>query len=318
VCNHHCMSAPIQVTHFTDPGCPWAYSANPFLTKLQWRFGAQLDWTLVTIGLADDAQRYLDRGYSPTKSAQGYLRFRRLGMPLATQPKPRVSATGPACRLIVATRLAAPAHEEAVFRALQAENFTTDRPLDSEELMAAALARVPEVDAAALLASLDDPAVVAAYEADKRLARTAEGGPTQAQGKSANTDGLERFTAPSLVFTRTSDGFSLEAGGFQPMEAYDVVLANLAPELERRPVPADPVEVVEAFAHPLATREIAAVMAEHLADADDAATEALLIAAAGEGRVWREGAGNDAFWHLGAAPAGGTAAWRDAGSLARA
>jgi hypothetical protein len=38
-------------------------------------------------------------------------------------------------------------------------------------------------------------------------------------------------------------------------------------------------------------------------DADDRGTEAALIAAAAEGRVWRESAGNDAFWHLGAAPA---------------
>jgi predicted DsbA family dithiol-disulfide isomerase len=297
------MPAPITVTHFTDPGCPWAYSANPFLTKLKWRFGVQLDWRLVTIGLADDAQRYLDRGYTPAGSAQGYLRFRRLGMPIATQPKPRVSATGPACRLIVATRLAAPEHEEAVFRALQAETFTTSLPLDSPELLAAALERVPEVDAEGLLGSLDDPAVLDAYAQDKERARTAEGTPTQAQGKSADTDGRERYTAPSLVFTRTRDGACMEAGGFQPMEAYDVVLANLAPELERRGAPEDPVEVLAAFPYALATREIAAVMAGHLSDADDAATERALIAAAADGRVWRENAGNDAFWHLGAAPA---------------
>jgi predicted DsbA family dithiol-disulfide isomerase len=306
------MPAPIQVTHFTDPGCPWAYSANPFLTKLKWRFGDQLDWTLVTIGLADDARRYTDGGYTPAKMAMGYLRFRRLGMPLTTQPKPRVSATGPACRLIVAARLTAPDQEEAVFRALQAENFTTSLPLESEELLAAALDRVPGVDAAALLALLDDPAVVEAYEQDKARARTAGGTPTHAQGKSANTDGRERYTAPSLVFTRTADDVSLEAGGFQPMEAYDLVLANLAPELERRAPAKDPVEVLEAFPYPLATREIAAVLADHLMDADDRGTEAALIVAAAEGRVWRESAGNDAFWHLGAAPS--TASGRAAAS----
>ncbi len=310
------MPAPIQVTHFTDPGCPWAYSANPFLTKLKWRFGAQLDWTLVTIGLADDPQLYLDRGYTPAGQAAGNLRFRRLGMPLATQPKPRIAATGPACRLIVATRLTAPEHEEAVFRALQAETFTTDRPLDDPALFAAALERVPGLDAAAVLDRIDDPTVVEAYEEDKRRARTAEGTPTHVQGKSFNSDGLERYTAPSLVFTRTDDGRSLEAGGFQPMEAYDVVLANLAPELTRRPAASDPVEVVEAFPYPLATREIAGVLAEHLGDVDDRGTEAQLIAAAADGRVWGESAGNDAFWHAGPKPEeAGTAGPR---ALARA
>jgi len=312
------MPAPIQVTHFTDPGCPWAYSANPFLTQLKWRFGDQLDWTLVTIGLADDARRYTDGGYTPAKMALGYLRFRRFGMPLDTQPKPRVSATGPACRLIVATRLAAPEHEESVFRALQAENFTTSRPLESEELLAAALERVPGVDGAALLGRLDDPAVLEAYEADKELTRTAQDTPTHVQGKSANTDGRERYTAPSLVFTRADDGASLEAGGFQPMEAYDVVLANLAPELERRGPAEDPVDVLEAFPYPLATREIAAVLCDHLTSPDDRRTEAALIAAAAEGRVWRESAGNDAFWHLGPAPARRARTAGRPGALARA
>ena len=46
---------PIRVTHFTDPGCPWAYSAAPALAALRWRYGDQLDWDLVTIGLTEDA-----------------------------------------------------------------------------------------------------------------------------------------------------------------------------------------------------------------------------------------------------------------------
>jgi len=27
----------IEVTHYSDPGCPWAYSAAPALTALRWR-----------------------------------------------------------------------------------------------------------------------------------------------------------------------------------------------------------------------------------------------------------------------------------------
>src|SRR5688500_695827 len=54
--------AMIDVTHFTDPGCPWAYSASPALATLQWRYGDQLRWTLVTIGLAEDAELYAKRG----------------------------------------------------------------------------------------------------------------------------------------------------------------------------------------------------------------------------------------------------------------
>ena len=48
--------------------------------------------------------------------------------------------------------------------------------------------------------ALDDPAVEAAYQADRAEARTAEGKPTHAQGKAAQSDGPVRYTAPSLIF----------------------------------------------------------------------------------------------------------------------
>src|SRR4051795_4834695 len=73
--------AVIDVTHFTDPGCPWAYSAMPAHTTLRWRYGEQLRWTLVMIGLTEDAGQYAARGYTPTLSAIGHRRFRRFGMP---------------------------------------------------------------------------------------------------------------------------------------------------------------------------------------------------------------------------------------------
>ena len=56
----------VAVTHFTDPGCPWAYSASPALAVLRWRYREQLDWRLVTIGLAEDTGRYLEHGYTPS------------------------------------------------------------------------------------------------------------------------------------------------------------------------------------------------------------------------------------------------------------
>lgn len=55
----------IEVQHFSHPGCPWAYSASPDLAVLRWRYGAQLRWRLVLIGLAERAERYEARGYHP-------------------------------------------------------------------------------------------------------------------------------------------------------------------------------------------------------------------------------------------------------------
>jgi 2-hydroxychromene-2-carboxylate isomerase len=290
------VSATITVTHYSDPGCPWAWSASPHHAVLQWRYGDQLDWRLVMIGLAEDASRYDARGYRPGRQAAGYLRFRRLGMPFDTQPRARNVGTGRACRAVVAARLLDPPRDAEVFRALQLSRFTTSLLFDVDDDIRAALARVDGLDAGALLASLDDPEVESAYQADRAEVRAAEGSPTAFQGKSANTDGAERYTAPSLVFGH-EDGRVLEAGGYQPVEAYDVCLANLYPGLERRPPAEDPVAVLDAFPYALSTREVAAVMASHLVEPDDAAAEAALIAAAAEGMVRREGVGDGALWH---------------------
>ena len=52
----HCVgwegvAEPVKVTLYNDAGCPWGYSANPAFRVLEWRYGAQLEWRLVLIGL---------------------------------------------------------------------------------------------------------------------------------------------------------------------------------------------------------------------------------------------------------------------------
>lgn len=285
----------ITVTHFTDPGCPWAYSAGPALAVLRWRYREQLDWRLVTIGLTEEAEQYLRRGYTPAGQALGQQRFRRFGMPLAPQPKPRVGATARMCRAIHATRLQAPEREHAVFRALQFAQFTTPLVLDEDENLAAVLAGVDGVDGGAIVSALDDPAVSEAYEADRAEARTAAGSPTEFQGKAAQTDGPVRYTAPSLIFA-ADGGLSLEAGGFQPLEAYDVCLANLDPGLTRTPPPDGPLLVLEREPDGLTTQEVAAVLTRSNDAPDRAGAEAALVGLAAEGAVRRTGLGDDALW----------------------
>jgi protein-disulfide isomerase-like protein with CxxC motif len=291
------VTATINVIHVSDPGCPWAWSAAPHHAVLHWRYGDQLAWRLALIGLAEHGSDYDARGYGPGSGAAGFLRFRRFGMPFDTQPRERNMGTGRACRAIVAARLLDPAAELPVFRAMQLARFTTTTLFDTDEGIRAALARVPEIDADAILAGIEDPATEAAYQADRALVRTAAGSPTEFQGKAANTDGAVRYTAPSLLFEHR-DGGKLEAGGFQPVEAYDVAIANLDPTLERRPAGEDVTEILDAFPYPLTTREVAAVMAPHLVAPDEHAAEHALIEAAAQGAVRRETIGGGALWRL--------------------
>jgi predicted DsbA family dithiol-disulfide isomerase len=224
--------AQISVTHFSDPGCPFAYSASPALAVLRWRYGSQLDWRLVTIGLSEDPSRYEELGYTPTRMTLGNLHFRRHGMPFAFEPRPRSTATARACRAIVAARLNYPGREYDVHRALQLAWFTSTLLLDDDTDIAQALARVPDLDAAAIVAAIDDEATSAGYEADKSETRQADGSPTEFQGKARQSDGPVRYSAPSLVFEQ--DGARLEAGGFQTIEAYDCADRQSRPDARAR------------------------------------------------------------------------------------
>jgi 2-hydroxychromene-2-carboxylate isomerase len=289
------MAGVITATLYSDPGCPWAYSESPALAVLDWRYPEGLDWRLVTIGLTETAEQYEERGYSPAMMARGYASFRRYGMPFATAPRPRLAGTGRACRAIVATRLRQPELTASVYRALQFGWFTTTLVLDQDEDIATALRSVPGLEVEATVAAIDDPEVVAAYEADKREARQAADGPTEFQGKARNTDGVSRYSAPSLVF-QAADGTRLEAGGFQPVEAYDALIANFRERPARRQPPESPLEAIEYFRSPLTTQEIAAVMAHGNDAPDRAAAEAALIDLAAAGSVRRIPLGDDALW----------------------
>ena len=285
----------IAVTHFNDPGCPYGYSVSPALAVLRWRYGDQLKWRLLTIGLAEDASRYVDSGYTPTRSTIGYRRYRRHGMPFLMEPRARMLGTSRACRAIVAVRALHPGREEQALRALQFGWFTTTLLLDEDDAIERALSVVDGIDPAAVVAAIDDPETVAAYEADKALTRTAEGSPTAAQGKARQTDGPVRYSAPSLVF-EAPDGRRLEAGGFQTIEAYDVLVANLDPAIERRPQAEHALEALAAFPDGLVTQEVAAVMAPNNTPPDRGGAERQLIELAGEGRAVRRALGDDALW----------------------
>jgi 2-hydroxychromene-2-carboxylate isomerase len=284
----------INTTLFTDPACPWAYSEIPALRVIDWRYGSQLDWRLVMIGLTESAQQYIDRGYTPLRSARSHAAFRRYGMPFSPRPKARVSATARACRAIESARLLEPGSEWAALRALQVLQFTTPLVLDDDESVSRVVAAATGHDADAIRAALDAAETTAAYERDRAEARSAAGSAAELQGKTASTDGSVRFTASSVTFER--DGVRLVAGGFQPVAAYDVLIANLDPSLARRAAPHDPAELLAEYPDGLTTQEIAALLAEGNDAPDRAAAETAMLELVFDGRAERIALGDDAIW----------------------
>ena len=196
----------ITATLYSDPACPWAYSESPALRVIEWRYGDQLDWKLVLVGLTESSEQYAKRGYTPVRGALGQLHFRsRYGMPFAPEPKARLSATARACRAVVATRMSDPGTEwGGVPRAIQLANFNGPLVLEDDDMLRDVLREVPGVDADAIVAALDSPEVTAAYEADKAATREAAGSAAELQGRPPPPTGPFASPRPRSCFSQTA------------------------------------------------------------------------------------------------------------------
>ncbi len=284
--------AQIKALLFNDPSCPFGYSASPALRAVEWRYRDQIEWHLAVIGLSDPEN---PAPYSPSELAGFLFEFRRrYGMPFAIEPKSRPFTTSRSCQVITAARLLYPGSEWRVLRTLQLLNFNTPLLLDDEAQLAEALETVPGIDPSVVMASLDLPEVQDAYQADWAHARSAEGTAGHLQGKTADSPAGVRYTAPSVVFEL--EDRRVEAAGFQTIEAYDVLIANLDPSLNRMDPAADPLDALALYPAGLTTQEVAAVMAADMQEIDRDETEQRLVELLGDRKVTRVPLGNDALW----------------------
>jgi 2-hydroxychromene-2-carboxylate isomerase len=242
---------PVEITLFTDPACPFAFSAEPSRWRLRWHYGDQLRWQVRMIVLT------LEPGEAD-RLAEGAPTLQRLyGMPIHPGPYPRSASSEPACRAVVAARMQAPGREEALLRRLRVRVMAGGL-IDDPDLLAGAARDVGfepgeierwcasdevERELRSDIAAARDPSPVA-RALDHKL-----GGPRSER----------RYTAPSYELRHTDRDTTASIPGFNPIEAYETVIANLAPELARRPKPATVEELLAFAGEPLATAEIAAV-----------------------------------------------------------
>ena len=248
----------IRITEFTDPGCPWAYSAEPFRRRLDWLYGERLEWRLCLVGLSESPEDYLEKGFTPEKQAQAFGKIaKEHGMPIDTATRSRMSATVPACRAIVAARLNAPERERALLRRLRVRHFSGELLDEPDTVHAAALDA--GLDPAELEEWCGSEDVEKTLREDMEAAREPMPAARVLDDKLANWSGGRRYTCPSYEVMRSSDGVRIAVPGFQPFSVYDVVLANLVPDVGRRDPAGAAEEVLEWTGTPLATKEVAVV-----------------------------------------------------------
>jgi predicted DsbA family dithiol-disulfide isomerase len=279
------MAADVVITEYTDPGCPWAFSAEPFRRRLSWLYGDQLEWDVRMVGLADSGQEMADKGFTPAVQSQAFRKIsREHGMPIDTAERERMAATIPACRAVVAARLHAPDRMRALLRRLRVRHFSGEL-LDAEATIDGA-ATDAGLDPAALRGWMATDDVQAALDRDMAAAREPSAAARVLDAKLANWSGGRRYTCPSYEIERKADGVRIAVPGFQPFPVYDVVTANLLPGLERRTAPETVEEVLAWTGTPLATKEVAVVCDIDFDDAREALSRAAVEQPVGFDGYW--------------------------------
>src|SRR4051812_19816775 len=248
--------ADVCITEFTDPGCPWAWSAEPFRRRLSWIYGDALEWRTAMVVLAEDPSEYEEKGFTPERQSQSFKKISaEHGMPIDSRERPRMAATAPACRAVVAARLRDPEQERPLLRRLRVRHFSGDL-LDEQTTIAGAASDIG-LDPDELQAWMASDEVDEAVAADKARAREPLPAAQVLDEKLANWSGGRRYTCPSYEITRQSDGVRIAVPGFQPFAAYDVVTANLVPGTHRRDPPETVSECLAWADCALATKEVA-------------------------------------------------------------
>jgi predicted DsbA family dithiol-disulfide isomerase len=263
----------LEIELFTDPACPFAFSAEPVRQRLRWHYGEQLDVTLRMIVLTREP------GEAEKLAAGAPTLQRTYGMPIHPEPYPRPASSEPACRAVVATRIHAPDLAQALLRRLRVRTMLGGL-LDDQGLIDAC-ARDCGIEPAELARWSALPATSTALEQDASAARDPLPAARALEHKLGGPREERRYPAPTWVMDR-----AIVVPGFNPAEVYETAIANLNPALTRRPKPESVSELLEWADEPLATAEVALIMEQDLEDARQALGEL------GE----RHPAGPDAYW----------------------
>jgi predicted DsbA family dithiol-disulfide isomerase len=279
----------LHVTHFTDPGCPYAFCAEPQRLKLLWHYGDHIDIKTCLIELSDDPSVYEKRGFTPAKMAKGFASLQKQhGMPIALDERPRLGITKPACMAIMAARVhGEPGDDEKLLRAFRVRIMAGDLPDEDSTRTQAATDAGIDPEAIARWMTHDD--VAQALAADKAHARDPLPAALALGHKLSPAESAsgKRYSAPSYEFGDRPDAYV--APGYQPFETYDAAIANILQDAAMRKPAAESVSEVLAWAdYPLATAEVAALREIPIESARDELA----------GVADFDGVGEDGYWTL--------------------
>ena len=209
------------------------------------------------------------------------------GMPMLTEPRDRLVATIQACRAYVGARIHGDARADLLLRALRRRAFSLGQALDELETIYGA-GQDSGIAPEELDSWLADEFVERALREDMAATRAPLPEALALPQRLSRSNGGLRYSTASAVFER--DDRRVVMPGFQPFAVYEVAVANVAADVERRPPPQSVEEVLAWAPYPLATAEVAELRGIGLDQAREELQRAgaKLVPAAGDG-YWSAG-----------------------------
>ena len=250
-----------------------------------WHYGAGIEVARRMIVLSETTTSFEERGLSREMIAANAKRLRSLyGMPMRSEAADRMAATIQACRAYVGARTHDPERADLLLRCLRRRAFSDGLLLDESETIHAA-GTDAGIPAETIDAWLADERVEAELRQDMTATRAPLPEALALPHRLARGDGGLRYSTASAVFEHGERRVVMP--GFQPFAVYEVAVANVVPDLERRPGPQNADEILRWTPYPLATAEVAELRAVSLDQARDELRHA--------GATFSEAAG-DGYW----------------------
>ena len=245
----------IEVIEYTDAVCSTAWGAEPFLRRLDWRFGQHLTWRKVMGGLVGDAATGKDSWdrISAAEPMRKYWKrvWHMTGMPYPNPMKLMLQSTDPMGAAVKAAELQGQDVAEAVLRRFRERIFIDGIGPQTPDEFAAAAVGVAGLDQARWRIDQTRPEVAAAYKADWQECREPNDyvrnliHDSPMNGELKHSEGHDRYAYPTIIF-RGGPGGDQTVAGWVGYEDYETGLEAALPGSTANPRP-DPTPA-EAFA----------------------------------------------------------------------
>lgn len=272
----------INIDVFTDPTCPFAYSLEPVIWRLKWLYGDSITWNdrmIVLSGYNGEISPMTPKLISQSRK---YLRSQH-EMPMNITEMPRVSKSYLVCKSYVAVKCFAPKFADLFLRNLRIASM--NNALLDEQIVVDEVAVKTGLTPSDIHQWLDNPKTTEALTTDAIDARNPGINAKHYSHKLSTTStGVVRYPASSFVFSYGDTIYELP--GFWPLEAYEAIIGNLIPKVQRNDDPAKVIEVLKWANTPLATIELVTIMNTNTVEAREKAKSVANFTPVGQDGFW--------------------------------